>query len=61
MTKENQVICEDVSNEFVHDRSTIDIILVAFEVIHYMRSKIVGTTDEIALKLDITKTYNRVN
>lgn len=35
--------------------------LVAFEVLHYMKKKNRGQDEEVALKLDIFKAYDRVD
>lgn len=35
--------------------------LLAFEVIHFMKRKNYGREGEVALKLDISKTYDRVD
>lgn len=45
---------------FVLGRKISDNILVAFEVIHHMNRKNSGRDRDIALKLDISKTYDRV-
>lgn len=44
----------------VKNRQIIDTILIAQEVIHYMRNKRSGREGYMALKLDIEKTYDRV-
>lgn len=36
-------------------------VLVAFEFIHYMKRKRTGSVGEVALKLDISKAYDRVD
>lgn len=45
---------------FVPGRSITDNVVVAFEVIHHMRNKIGAQEGEIALKLDVSKAYDRV-
>ena len=45
---------------FVHGRSICDNILAAFEVIHYMKRKTKGKKGSVALKLDISKAYDRI-
>ncbi|WOG95437.1 hypothetical protein DCAR_0414756 [Daucus carota subsp. sativus] len=54
------VISENQS-AFVKDRSISDNVLVAFELIHHMSLKKHGTGGEVALKLDISKAYDRVS
>lgn len=46
---------------FVKNRSITDNVLIAFEVIHHMNQKRHGRVGEVALKLDISKAYDRVN
>ncbi|XP_074356116.1 uncharacterized protein LOC141695803 [Apium graveolens] len=46
---------------FVPGRNITDNVLVAFEIIHNMNRKSKGTEGEIALKLDISKAYDRVD
>ncbi|KAL8117764.1 hypothetical protein AgCh_015597 [Apium graveolens] len=46
---------------FVQNRSITDNVLVAFELIHHMSLKNHGVIGEVALKLDISKAYDRVS
>ena len=46
---------------FVPGRSISDNVLVAFEIIHHMKRKHSGNVGEVALKLDISKAYDRVD
>lgn len=46
---------------FVPKRNIIDNVLVTFEVLHYMKRKSGGSEGEVALKLDISKAYDRVS
>lgn len=54
------VISEEQS-AFVPGRNIQDNVLVAFELIHYMNRKRQGSEGELALKLDISKAYDRVS
>ncbi|KAL8124645.1 hypothetical protein AgCh_012338 [Apium graveolens] len=54
------IIAENQS-AFVAGRNITDNFLVAFEVIHHMRNKKRGQDGEIALKLDVSKAYDRVD
>lgn len=60
-----QGVLPDIISEnqsvFVKNRSITDNILVAFEVIHHMRTKNRGSEGEVALKLNISKAYDRVS
>ena len=38
----------------------IDNILTSFETLHYMKSKRQGNTAQMVLKLDMRKTYDKV-
>lgn len=46
---------------FVPGRSVLDNTITFVEVVHHMKSKIKGKQGEIILKLDISKTYDRIN
>lgn len=46
---------------FVLERSITDNVLIVFEVIHCMQRKNVGDDGEIAIKLDISKVYDKVD
>ncbi|GAU34127.1 hypothetical protein TSUD_66060 [Trifolium subterraneum] len=46
---------------FVEGRSIIDNALIAIEVIHALKRKIQGRTGELALKIDISKVYGKVD
>lgn len=54
------VITENQS-AFVPGRYISDNVLVAFEVLHFMKRKNMGQEGEVALKLDISKAYDRVD
>lgn len=54
------VISENQS-AFVQVRNITDNVLIVFEMIHHLRLKNRGTESGIALKLDISKAYDRVS
>lgn len=45
---------------FVPGRNITDNVLVAFEITHHMNKKKRGDDGEVALKLDISKSYDRI-
>lgn len=49
-----------IPNAFVHNKLITNNVLVAFEVMHHVSQKKVGRTGEMALKLDMSKGYDRV-
>ena len=55
------LIISDAQSAFVLERSICDNILIAFEVIHYMKRKTKGKKGNVALKIDISKAYDRIN
>lgn len=55
------VIISNNQAAFVPRRNIIDNVLIAFELIHYMRRLNKGQEGEVALKLDVSKAYDRVN
>lgn len=59
-----KIIPQIISEEqfaFVPGRNITDNVLVAFEVLHYMKRKSNGQDGVVALKLDISKAYDRVS
>jgi hypothetical protein len=46
---------------FVENRSIIDNVMIASEIIHHMKCKTKGKMGEVALKIDISKAYDRVD
>lgn len=46
---------------FVPGRNISDNVLVAFELLHFMKRKDRGSEGKVALKLDISKAYDRVD
>jgi hypothetical protein len=51
----------DNQSAFVPERSILDNAMVAIEVVHYMKSKTKGKMGDVALKLDISKAYDRID
>lgn len=54
-------IISDSQLVFVSGRSITDNFIAAFEVIHCMKRKSRGNKNDVALKLDISKAYDRVD
>jgi hypothetical protein len=50
----------DNQSAFVPGRSILDNAMVAIEVVHHMKSKLRGKMGDVALKLDISKAYDRI-
>lgn len=46
---------------FVAGRSIMDNVIVAFEMIHYMKRKSKGKDGTVALKVDMSKAYDRID
>ena len=59
-----KVILPDIISEsqsvFQSDKAISDNILVAFETLHHMKTKKSGKIGSMALKLDMSKAFNRV-
>ena len=53
-------VISDSRSVFVLDRSIIDNTTVAFEMLHRMRNRRKGRIGHMAVKLDISKAYDRV-
>ncbi|KAK9990735.1 hypothetical protein SO802_025720 [Lithocarpus litseifolius] len=53
-------IISDTQSTFVHGRLITDNILVAFKAMHHINQKRSGKKGEMALKLDMSKAYDRV-
>ena len=51
----------DNQSAFVLGRSILDNAMVAIEVVHYMKSKTSSKEGSVALKLDISKAYDRID
>ena len=54
------LLISEHKSAFMSNRLISDIILVAFETLHYMRNHTKGKTWFMALKLDMSKAYDRV-
>ena len=50
----------DTQSAFVHGRLIIDIVLVAYEMMYHISQKKSGRMGDLALKLDMSKAYDRV-
>ena len=55
------LIISNAQSAFVPRRFICDIVFVDFEVIHYMKRKMKGKKGKVALKIDISKAYDRIN
>ena len=53
-------IISETQSAFVADRLITDNILIAFESLHHMKTQCSGRTGFMALKLDMSKAYDRV-
>ena len=53
------IILENYS-AFVHDRMTIDNVMIAHEVCHYMKNRRKRQNGVAALKIDMTKAYDKL-
>lgn len=51
----------ETQSGFVPGRSILDNALVAIELVHYMKTKTRGNDRSVALKLDISKAYDRID
>lgn len=51
----------DNQSAFVLDRSSLGSAMEAIEVVHHMKAKTKGKIGDIALKLDISKTYDKID
>ena len=60
MKKILPTIFRDSQNAFVHGRLITDNVLVAFETMHHINQKKSGQIGDMALKLDMSKAYDKV-
>ena len=54
-------IISKFQSAFVSGQSILDYVLIAFEVFHYMSRKTRGKEGVMALKIDISKAYDRID
>lgn len=55
------VTISENQSAFVSGRNISDNVFVAFKMLHHMKRKNYGSEGEVALKLDVSKDYDRVD
>jgi len=60
MKKIMGTIISDCQSAFVPERVIADNILISFKILHYMKTKRRGNKSHMAIKLDMSKAYDRV-
>lgn len=53
-------VISESQSAFQYDKAISDNILVAFETLHHMKNKKIGKEGYMAMKLDMSKTYDRI-
>ena len=53
-------IISDAQCAFIPGRLIFDNIMIAFEFLHYMKRKLQGKDGYVAMKIDISKAYDRI-
>lgn len=53
-------VMSETQSVFIKGRLIIDNIVVANEILHYMKNKIAGREGVVAIKIDISKAYNKM-
>lgn len=55
------VTISEYQSTFISDRSITNNVLIAFEIIHYIKRNNTSQEREVTFKLDISKPYDRVD
>lgn len=54
-------LIDNAQSAFISGRAIQDIVIIAFEAIHAMKNRRKGGKGDMALKIDISKAYDRVD